>query len=746
MREKRDIKVHRAETIQRFAARLTRRITVVVLLTMGAITTVVYAMVRLGMAEEAEERYMGIMLQTQEQIRRVLSDIHVAAVNSAHDVERDLSEPDSMLVQALRIVSRNNRLAACGLLFTSDYYPQRGHWYGAYARRDTTGSVHVRVIGSKTFDYLTADWFTEAMAKDDGDWMKPYFDNTVAHELLTTYAIPLRDAKGRKVGLLTADVSLEWIRKKLEESDRQINRQYETGMRHHSYSFVVDGNGLFILHPNEHRMLNENIRQHTGKKTDVVGRMLSGKKGSGKLVIDGVSSRVFWQPVESVGWTVAVAVPETAIYYDGLVLNLLIIVLTLSGLAIIYLVCRRTISHTSRPLTDYAAQAAGVERELHIAHGIQMGMVPKNFALAATKNTSCDGGDVSPYNVHASLTPAREVGGDFYDFMERDGNLYFCIGDVSGKGIPAALVMAVAISAFRMLAEHESDPAQIVSRMNTRLASDNEYCLFITLFVGILDQETGILRYCNAGHKVPLVGCRPLATLPNLPVGVMGDWNYVAQQTRMKPDETLFLYTDGLTEAENALHEQFGTERMTALLEAMQAPVEPRRLVDRMAQAVHEFVGDTEQSDDLTLLAIQYVGKSRNIVLSCDTRETARLTEFVTTACTVAGLSDTDTMHMNLAVEEAVVNVMTHAYPSTDEGSVAIAVSTDDKWLTFTISDSGKPFDPTTYPEPDITLPTEERPVGGLGIHLMRCHTDALHYERRDGRNILSLRKKINIQ
>ena len=213
--------------------------------------------------------------------------------------------------------------------------------------------------------------------------------------------------------------------------------------------------------------------------------------------------------------------------------------------------------------------------------------------------------DCEGLNVYASMTPAKEVGGDLYDFILHENRLYFCIGDVAGKGVPAALVMTTVCGAFRLLAESKSEPQRIVSRMNDMMPRDNGMTIFVTFFAGVLDLNTGHLRYCNAGHKAPLVNAVPLPVDKNLPVGAMPDWTFTQQETTLAPGTTLFLYTDGLDEAENARRQMFGKERIKEVLKS--TSLEPQALISQMTQAVAHFVGDTEQSDDLTMLALRYV-------------------------------------------------------------------------------------------------------------------------------------------
>ena len=210
------------------------------------------------------------------------------------------------------------------------------------------------------------------------------------------------------------------------------------------------------------------------------------------------------------------------------------------------------------------------------------------------------------------VTPAKDVGGDLFDFYIRDNRLFFCIGDVSGKGVPASLVMAVTRSLFRNISAHVVEPDKIVATLNNALAEGNDSSMFVTIFMGVFDLATGQLQYCNAGHSSPLLIGSDVSELPcdpNLPVGIMANFTFSLQQTTIAPQTTVFLYTDGLNEAEDARHQQFGLQRMMPVAESLVADgkaATPVIVVERMLNAVRTFVGDAEQSDDQTMLAVSY--------------------------------------------------------------------------------------------------------------------------------------------
>ena len=253
-------------------------------------------------------------------------------------------------------------------------------------------------------------------------------------------------------------------------------------------------------------------------------------------------------------------------------------------------------------LEEVTIQKERIESELRIAHDIQMKMVPNVFPTRP---------DI---DIYASMIPAKEMCGDLYDFFVRNDQLYFCIGDVTGKGVPAALFMTVTKNLFRAYASNESTPDYIVSQMNHNLTEDNKSHMFVTLFVGILDLTSGLLRYCNAGHEDPIIVNRETRLLPInriFPVGAVAGTPYQTQAIVMEPQTTIFLYTDGVTEAMTADKKMFGRQQiLDEINRAIQAgQVAPKALIERMTAAVQTFVGDTEQSDDLTMLAINYLGQ-----------------------------------------------------------------------------------------------------------------------------------------
>ncbi|MBR2205442.1 MAG: SpoIIE family protein phosphatase [Prevotella sp.] len=609
----------------------------VVLAMMSAIAGVVYFAVGEYMDDEAEQRFQIVVTRAYREVQRRLSEVYVANVNNVHEIERDVDDPDKLYDHLARIVRQNPYIVSCGLLFIPDYYPEKGRFFVPFATRDTADVVSVMRIDSVYHDYVEEDWYVERMESDSADWVDPYFENPlltphIAPRLLVTHAIPVHNREGRPVAVLCSDLSLEDMRNDMLQKVRQGKMHYEQNVEHPSYNCIIDRHGRYVLHPDKDRMLRDTL------DADVT---FKGKQGTVSAIIDGVPSWVFYRAVKYVEWTVMMVVPEDLIQRHGRMLNTTILLAMLIGLAAIYLFCRQQIRKVTSPLHRFAssaeevakgnfntplpdirdddeirmlrdsfgnmqqslslyidelktttAQKSAIENELTIARRIQMSMLTTDFP------------ERQDLVIHAMLTPAKAVGGDLYDFFLCDNRLYFCIGDVSGKGVPAALVMTTACGAFRLLSESESEPVRIISRMNDMMIRKNSMTIFVTFFAGVLDLDTGHMRYCNAGHKAPLVDGQLLPVHRNLPIGVMPDVEYTTQEADLAPGSTLFLYTDGLDEAEDAGHQMFGKKRIYEVMQTTSR--QPRTLIERMTQAVADFVGDTEQSDDLTMLAIQW--------------------------------------------------------------------------------------------------------------------------------------------
>ena len=645
-----------------FSVRLTRRVVLVMLVTMSFISGLIFIWATVSMGMMSKAHYHDVLDITNQKVGKIMTAVEVAAINNVSEIERNLDSPERVFAAMKGELELNPHVIGCGLAFIPDYYPQQGHWFEPYVVRHDNGEIESLQIGSASHDYLKSEWYLKAMTEEGGYWSNPYYDAHGAKAMLCTYSKPVRDAQGRIVAVFGADVSLDWLKDQLHEIDKSERQNFfvldSTDRAFAPYSFIIGRKGDYIVHPDEHRILHRNYMEEA-KYTNSDGDdnlgilMRKGQSGQEIVDVDGITSYVFYAPLEQSGWAMAIVVPAFTIFFMGILVGCITLLLLFIGLMVVFHICHVSIRratlplkqlsvsadevakgnfHTQLPviehddeikllrdsfdtmqhslsqyvkqLTTTTAQKAAIESELHVARSIQMSMLPKTFPPFPER---------SDIDIFGKLTPAKAVGGDLFDFYLNDNQLFFCVGDVSGKGVPASLVMAVARSLFRNISAHTAEPNRIMGSLNEALADGNENNMFVTLFMGVLNLENGCLSYCNAGHNEPILisdNVQFMACDPNLPAGIELRWDFTLQETQLTPGTTLFIYTDGLNEAENAVQEQFGDNRMLAKAgELLSKSLSAEQIVNEMTEAVHRFVGDAEPSDDMTMLAIQYKGK-----------------------------------------------------------------------------------------------------------------------------------------
>ena len=554
--------------------------------------------------EEVEHRAETELHVKNLEIQNVMVAVETAINNTVWTAEQLLEQPDSLYGVLAHLVTQNPTIVGAGLMFIADYYPQKGHWFEPYVVMRADSTLESSNIGSATHDYFEAEFFRNGMEADGGYWSEPYFDDAGAKMMLCTYTRALHDASGRAVALIGADVSLDWL------SDVINARQIYPS----SYNVILSREGQVMACPVESLVMRSTAEELASDVRDsnihrVNRQMMSGESGHSTIKNNsGENLYVFYAPVDAgTGWSMAVVCSDNEIYRGLRQVGFNIMLLMIAGMALLCYIIYR-VARNIRAYEDANSVKERIGNELRIARGIQESMLPKIFPPYPERD------DI---DIFSTLTPAKEVGGDLYDFFIRNGRLFFCIGDVSGKGIPASLVMAVTRSLFRTVASHQDLPADIVKDINASMAEMNDSDMFVTLFVGALDLESGKMQYCNAGHEAPLLAGQGIGILPtdnNIPVGLMAEWDYKGMETQIYPLTTLFLYTDGLTEAENAAHEQFGKQRMVEMVrQAMYVDgsyrCSPQSIISFVTSTVNDFVGDAEQYDDLTMLAIRYTPK-----------------------------------------------------------------------------------------------------------------------------------------
>ena len=517
-------------------------------------------------------------------VRNKLTKIEVTLDNMSWVVSRDLENANWMFEITEMLVKDNSVINGSAIAFTPNYYPKKGRWFEPSTVRKADGSIENLQVGSANHDYTKSEFYTVPMATDSCIWSEPYMDVDGSQIEVTTYSVPVRDDNGRKVAVVIADISIDWL-------DDVVNEEkvYKSTQR-----FITTGS-YNLLGGEDTPMFKETVRI---LKTD------SDKEGYFTAKDEhGDKKHVFYAPIGGrTDWVLINILDDNDVFGKLRRIRFFLLLPVMIGLFFIGFIIWRSSRNLER-LRKINGEKERISGELRVASQIQQSMLPKEEVRGEW------------LEVRGFLKPAREVGGDLFDYFIRDEKLFFCIGDVSGKGAPAAMLMAVTHGLFRSASAHDDNPAHIMEVINEVSCQRNESNMFVTMFVGVLDLPTGHLCYCDAGHDAPfLIVNSQLSILnctPHLPVGVFDDTKYTVQELSIETDSTIFLYTDGLTEAMNAEHQQFGVERIQAVLDTC-ADYAPKEILEKITQSVDGFVKHAEQSDDLTMLAIKYIKKLRS--------------------------------------------------------------------------------------------------------------------------------------
>ena len=685
------------------------------------------------MEEELDYRTESELTLKSVRVKSMLKSSENMVRNYLWPIQRQIDQPDHIYSIQHRLVSTNDDVMSSFVAFVPGYYPDRERLFEPCAIRRGDSIAIVQLAGER-HDYTQREFYGQAVLNNKSSWSDPYLDADASGKVVTTYSIPFRDDSGKIVGVFGIDLSTQGI--------------IDTLNTKHNYP-----SSFFLLLTEDGKLISQPDSSHT-QQSDVtaVVEMINDSTYERKLSSTGHSKIITFTDKENgkgyayyafmrgdPHWQVVMVCYDNEVFGKLKKMRHNLLWMLLAGFSLLGFILYQFNKYVRR-LHRSRVNQERTDSELRIAQSIQSEMLPSQ--------------DISRPDIEVSgkQITALEVGGDLYDYFIRDEKLYFCIGDVSGKGVPSSLVMAVVHSFFRSQAQRESNPANIMQVINEIAAEGNETNMFVTLFIGVLDLPTGRLRYCNAGHDAPLLigdGVKPLPVKANLPIGLFEDFKYSQQLEQLNDGTTLFLYTDGLTEANNSERKLFNLPRIIEVAQACMRRGEtmPAQVMDSMLEAVHQFENNASQSDDLTMLALHYRQPKvkevlhESLTLKNDIHQVPELNSFVKTVSDRLNLETSLTSQLTLAVEEAVVNVMSYAYPLGTKGDIIVEATATDEWLKFIITDQGKAFDPTQGGNADTTLTAEDRPIGGLGILLVQKLMDSINYERINGKNVLTLKK-----
>ena len=397
------------------------------------------------------------------------------------------------------------------------------------------------------------------------------------------------------------------------------------------------------------------------------------------------------------------------------------------------------INSTVTTLKHYIDEAAArFDKDLEIAKQIQQSALPSVFPPYPNRKD---------FSIYASMNAAKEVGGDFYDFYLVDENhLAFVVADVSGKGIPGAMFMMTSKTLIKSFAESGLPVHEVLTNVNTQLCQNNEAGMFVTAWMGILDLQTGLIKFANAGHNPPLVKHKDgsyefLKGKVNFVLAGMDMVKYKEQELQLQPGDEIYLYTDGVTEAHNSNNELFGENRLLESLNSTKG-MSVEDICKKVKEDVDAFVCDAEQFDDITMLCVQLneIDSYNGITVVPSMETVPQVAEFMEAEMEKFEISPKISMKMLIAIDEIYSNIV--RYSGATEAIVSIKKS--DNTLKLQFKDNGKPYNPLDSKEPDITASAEDRSIGGLGIFMVKKMLDKVEYKYVDNYNILTLTKNLD--
>ncbi len=623
-----------------FASRLSLRVMLVTAGLMFTVTLLSALFAAATVMREADTVAEKVLDNAILEIEQVITEVERAVDNVDWMVEQHLNDEEFLFTVTRELVQSNPNVIGSAVAFEPGYFKGRPYFAPYSYEGDESHEIHSLQMGNEQYDYPTLDWYQIPKLLGRPYWSEPYYDDGGAGQRMSTYSMPLKDGDGQLIGILTADISLDWLSERVASI-----KPYEN-----SYTLLIGRNGSYIAHPDPNKVLNETIFTSALEMTDTtamrIGReMIAGHRGMEMFLNDNEESFMVYGPLSN-GWSMGVVCTYKDIYHNVNVVIVILAFLLLIGLVALFFGIRSLIRKQTMPVVEFSNSAMTIakgnfnaripevkskdelkklrdslaymqqsineyivelksttaaneryESELNIARDIQMSLLPQNFP----QRDDC--------SLHAMVQPAKEVGGDLYDFIEVGDSIFFMVGDVSGKGVPAALFMAIARAAFRFIGSLGLSMAEVMGRVNNCLCDGNKNEMFVTIFAGHLDLKTGEMRFCNAGHN-PIVIVGPdgkasfLRAKSNLPVGLFENFPYEDETIVVERGSRLVIYTDGVTEAEREDKSQFGEDRLLEWAGKLNPSVSSTSAVLDLYAHVKNFTRGADQNDDITIMSL----------------------------------------------------------------------------------------------------------------------------------------------
>ncbi|MFH0738812.1 MAG: SpoIIE family protein phosphatase [Candidatus Omnitrophota bacterium] len=618
--------------------------TLIFLLIVGSNYTFSKNMLRRNIEQNAQ----NLTLRTVNKIETVLASVKKIPENMAYFVQESNFDKERMVEMLRMIVSNNDEIRGAGIAFEPYAFDQKELYFAPYYYKEG-GKLKLDYFGAADYRYFYEDWYQIPKELNAPAWSEPYFDEII----MTTYSVPFYeniDGQRRLKGIICADISLEWL-EKIVSSVKVL----ETGD-----AYLISRNGTIITHALKELIMNESLFSVAEARGDpqlreIARKMIKGESGFVPFTSIARNKKcwMYYAPVPSTGWALVVVFPEDEFLADIRRHNLVVGGLGLGGMLLLIIVIVLISRSITRPLramakaagaigrgnldielpvvksgdeigklaqafaymkislkdyinklTEATAAKERIESELKIAKEIQVSMLPRIFPPFP---------DRQEFDTFAMMEPAKEVGGDFYDFfLINDKRLCFLMGDVSGKGVPAALFMMITKILLKNEALQNTPVNELLYRVNNILALDNNTSMFATIFCAILDTQTGEVEFANAGHNPPLIYRKGgdfefLAVDKSFVLGPMQNTKFSLSKTRLNPGDMFFLYTDGVTEAMNPKKEFFSENRLKQALSDLKEK-DITEIIRMLKIQISEFARGEPQSDDITMLVLKYFG------------------------------------------------------------------------------------------------------------------------------------------
>jgi len=606
--------------------------------------------------KNAEESARNLTNSTVNKIEAILLSTQKVPENLVYYIENSSYDKEQLLRLLKTVVEKNPEVYGSTVAF-EPYAFEKGSLYFAPYYYKSAGELNFSYLGGESYKYFSWDWYRIPKELDRPSWSEPYFDKGGGNIIMATYSVPFyKTVSGKRqfMGIVTADISLEWLRH-IVSSIKILDS---------GYGFLISKNGTLVTHPLKDLIMHETIFSVAEARSDTllrdIGRkMIKGESGFVPLtsIFSGKKSWMYYAPVPSTGWSLAVLFPQDEFLADVIRLNRVVTVLGAFGLLLLLATVIFIASSIARPLramakatgeiatgnldvkvpsvrsndevgrlaqsfehmrtslkeyikelTETTAAKQKIESELNIAHDIQMSMLPKVFPPFPGRRE---------FDIYALVETAREVGGDLYDFYLIDKDrLCFVIGDVLGKGISAALFMAMTTTLFKATAAKDLNPDRILAQVDAEIKKSNDEDMFVTAFLGILDTKTGEVIYANGGHNPPFIIRKNgeavfVKETEGKVIGAYEGMDFEMGRFTLGPGEALFMYTDGVTEAKDDKGGFFSEENLKKEIESLHdLPV--KEMVLGISRKIKDFSRGAEQSDDITMMVLKFNGDKKS--------------------------------------------------------------------------------------------------------------------------------------